>query len=49
MAGRAADDIKRMRLAALRRREAKREDAQVDMPKTLKGVHDRWHLYRVVA
>ena len=34
---------------ALRRREDKRKDAQVDTPKTLMGAPDRWHLYRVVA
>ena len=34
---------------ALRRREDKGEDAQVDTPKTPKGVPDRWHLYRVVG
>ena len=27
----------------------KRDDVRVDTPKSLKGVPDRWHLYRVTT
>ncbi len=36
-------------VSALRTREDKREDAQVNSMRVLKGVIDRWHLYLVVS
>ncbi len=38
-----------LRVFALRTGADKRKDAQVGIPKTLKGVPDRWPLYRVVG